>query len=283
MNSPPSTPDSASSRKRRGQLASQTAPLPNVKKVFISDPNYIIIDCDLAQADAQVVAWEADDNELKDIFRDPTADLHNENSVTIFGRVNKRNRQLAKGGVHAVNYDVRARTLAKALGITVHEADRFIRIWFEAHPNIRVWQYRIRDQLALTRRVENKFGNFRYYFDRVDTLLSQALAWIPQSTVALVISRGLVNIHNNLPLVQPLMQVHDSLVMQVHKAHYYKMLPLIKKNLEISIPYSDPLIIPVGIDVSAESCGAVREVSWETGEYQIRDSSGELIGTERIF
>jgi len=250
-------------------VVARTAPLPNIKKLFLPDPDHIIIDCDLAQADAQVVAWEANDNTLKDIFRDPNADLHSENAKTIFGTLTDRNRQLAKAGVHATNYGAKPRTLAKALGVTIREAEHFQNTWFAAHPGIREWQRDVDLQLATTRQVRNKFGNFRYYFDRIESLLPEALAWIPQSTVALVINRALVNIDANIPEVQPLMQVHDSLVMQVHKDNFKRILPVLKAHMEITIPYTDPLIIPVGIEISDTSWGDVKAVDWVTGEVPI--------------
>lgn len=238
--------------------------LPNIKKLFIPDSDYYICDCDLAQADAQVVAWEANDEELKAIFRDPTADLHTENAKAIFGSSNKRNRQLAKRGVHLTNYGGKARTCAIALGITVHEAERFQNAWFAAHPNIKRWQGEVESSLAESRSVRNKFGNHRFYFDRVDTLLPEALAWIPQSTVALVIDRGLVNLDEELsPRVEVLMQVHDSVVFQVHRTDFHAVLPAIKKCLEIVVPYDDELIIPVGLEASKESWGDCVPYNWD--------------------
>ena len=248
-------------------MVAQTLALPNVKKLFLPDPGYIIVDCDLAQADAQVVAWECNDVALKEIFQSDTLDLHEENAKAIFGTLTKRNRQLAKGGVHAVNYGAKPRTLAAALGITVYEAERFMKLWFGAHPNIKDWQQRIDMQLATNRTVTNQFGNRRYYFDRVEHLLPEALAWIPQSTVALVINRALVNVDKNLRAsVEPLMQVHDSLVMQIKKTAYPNILPELKANMEIVVPYDDPLIIPVGLEVSTSSWGEVEEADWVTGE-----------------
>jgi len=154
--------------------------LPNVRKMFIPDPGMIIGDFDLAQADAQVVAWEANDEELKAIFRDPSADLHAENAKTIFGKLTDKYRKLAKAGVHATNYGSGARTLASALGITVHEAERFQRRWFEAHPGIKEWHQRTLHSLQTKRMVTNAFGFRRYYFDRIEGLLPEALAWVPQ-------------------------------------------------------------------------------------------------------
>jgi len=244
-------------------MVAQTTELPNIRKLFLPDPGYIIVDCDLAQADAQVVAWEANDDELKAIFRDPTADLHDENAKAIFGDCTPRHRQLAKTGVHAVNYGAKPRTLAAALGISVREAEHFANKWFAAHPGIREWHRRVEHDLSFTRRVSNRFGNVRYYFDRIEHLLPQALAWIPQSTVALVINRGLVEVDTRLRgRVEPLMQVHDSLVMQIPKKHFPSVLPELKACMEVVVPYEDPLIIPVGLDVSEDSWGDIQEYSW---------------------
>jgi hypothetical protein len=44
--------------------------LPNIRKMFIPDSGKVIVDADLAGADAQVVAWEADDTKLKAAFRE---------------------------------------------------------------------------------------------------------------------------------------------------------------------------------------------------------------------
>jgi len=244
-------------------MVTKTTPLPNIRKLFIPDQGMVIADADLAQADARVVAWEADDDELKAIFHDPTADLHDENAKTIFGKLTPTNRQLAKGGVHAVNYGSSAPTLARALGITVKQAEAFQRTWFQAHPGILEWHRRVEHDIQTTRMVRNKFGNCRYYFDRIERLLPEALAWIPQSTVALVIERGMVNIDANLPEVELLMQVHDSLVMQFPQSLFPSVLPKIKNEMEIVVPYDDPLIIPVGLDVSTKSWVEVEEVDWE--------------------
>jgi DNA polymerase I-like protein with 3'-5' exonuclease and polymerase domains len=241
--------------------------LPNLKRMFIPDTGKLIGDSDLEQADAQVVAWEADDDELKAIFRDPNVDLHNENCKTIFGSYptdsNDSRRKRTKAGVHLTNYAGNARTLSKTLGLIIHEAERFQKIWFEAHPGIKRWHHDIEMQLQTRRYVCNKFGYRRFYFERLDNLLPQALAWIPQSTVALVINRGWDNIVNNLPEVEVLFQVHDSLVFQYDKHLDPSIRPRIKEQLSIVVPYDDPLIIGVGLALSDKSWGEVKGVSWD--------------------
>lgn len=232
--------------------------LPNIRRIFIPDAGYELADFDLKGADAQVVAWEANDEELKQIFRE-RADIHTENAKTIFPNVritkDSRERFLAKTGVHATNYGSNARNLAIALGLTIHEAENFQRRWFGAHPAIREWHRTIENSINSTRSVANKFGFKRYFFDRIEGILPEALAWIPQSTVSIIISHGLVAINDTLPEVQILLQVHDSLVVQYLTEKRNILLPKIIKAMEITIPYKDPLVVPVEHKTSTKSWG----------------------------
>ncbi|MHB0978408.1 MAG: DNA polymerase [Minisyncoccota bacterium] len=238
--------------------------LPNIRILFIPDIGYVIIDADLEKADAQVVAWEADDKILMQMFREGV-DIHLENAKVIYQRdsikKDSHERQMAKMFVHGTNYGGAAKTMAAHCGITVHEAERAQRNWFSAHPNIRQWHTDIATQLQTTRTVSNKFGYKRFYFERLDDkLVKHALAWIPQSTVACVINRGLVNISRNLPAVQLLLQVHDSLVMQAPEAQLQSLLPQIHKNMLIPIPYPEPLIIQVGLKIGKNNWGELESV-----------------------
>lgn len=228
---------------------------PNIRRMFIPGIGYVLMDWDLEKADAQVVAWEADDDELKQIFREGL-NLHAENAKSIFGVNNKHTYAMAKRGVHATNYLASVPALAAALGITRHEADRFQTNWFKAHPRILNWHDRLRDQLMTTRTVHNAFGYRRIYFDRIQDILKEAVAWIPQSTVACVINRALYNLYKNMPNdVDLLVQVHDSLVMRTPKQTYKSLIPKIQKEMEIIVPYPDPLVIAVNCKVGVNSWG----------------------------
>ena len=248
-----------------GERAAGRFSLPNIRKAFTPDPGYVIIDVDLAGADAQVVAWEADDPVLKQMFREKV-DVHLTNAKMIFNKPDltkdSYERKLAKVGVHATNYGASARAIAAALGITMAEAEYFQYRWFQIHPEIKQWHERVMMDLQTKREVVNPFGFRRYYFDRVDNLLPEALAWVPQSTVALVTDRALVNIDNHLPEVMPLLQVHDSIVMQTAKRSFPSVLPELKKQLHVVIPYDDPLVIDFGLEVSDRSWGEVQKYAW---------------------
>lgn len=243
--------------------------LPNVKKLFLPDHNYVFCDADLQQADAQVVAWDAGVERLKKVFRDPNLDLHTENAKIIFGSCPNKghpNRKKAKAGVHAVNYHVFARTLSGTLGCTEEEAQHFIDTWLRENPEIAAWHERVFDEMNTRRYVENRFGGRKYFYDATDqkTSLSEALAWIPQSTVALVINKVWEKIDQLDPrVVRVMMQVHDSLCFQIHCKHLLEGMEMVKECFDtVVVPYEDPLVIGSSIAVGP-NWGDVVDCTWD--------------------
>lgn len=243
--------------------------LPNLRRFIIPNPGMNIGEFDLPQADARVVAWEAEDESLIQLFEDPTRHLHMENAEIIFGKrplsKDDKNYYFAKQGVHLTNYGGSPQVLAMTLGITVHEAENFQNRWFGAHPKIRAWHNRVAMQLATRRYVENKFGYRRFYFDRMEGLLKEALAWIPQSTVAVCTNLAILACDEDEQLrkwgVELLMQVHDSHVQQWPKEYSGLVIPRIIQLSTISVPYSYPLILQPEAKVSDKSWGEC--VAWK--------------------
>lgn len=242
--------------------------MPNVKKLFIPDEGYEIADVDLAGADAQVVAWEAGDEELKAAFR-AGVKIHAVNAKTIFGGdagpdgKKEPYYTYAKQGVHATNYGAWPKTVAAHLGITVREAERFQKIWFEAHPKIKLWHQRVENLLMTKRMAINAFGYRIIYLGRLDKLLNEALAWGPQSSVAIVSLRGLTRVDRTMPEVDVLIQVHDSLVLQWPRHLRSTILPKLQQTLAEPIPYPDPLTIQYGLKISTKSWGDCVDYNWD--------------------
>ncbi len=226
----------------------------------------MIADCDLVGADAQVVAWEAEDEDLKAAFR-AGLKIHAKNARDLFGDEagpdGKKEPYYhdTKQLVHATNYDGKAKGIAAVLGWPVGRVVKFQRKWFQLHPGIKRWQNRVDMDLQKTRTVWNKFGYRIVYFDYPENLLAKGLAWCPQSTVALTCIKGALKVRATLPWVQILLQVHDSLVLQYPIEMHERRLE-IKKALEVVIPYDDPLTIPWGLAVSTKSWGDVEDCAW---------------------
>ena len=246
-------------------MVARTIKLPNVREFFIPNPGYTIAEVDLSGADAQVVAWDAGDEDLKAGFR-AGIKIHKHNLVAMFGEEEKDNKilyQENKVAVHLTNYAGGDNAMMQAS--TIHwerqKCIDFQRRWFREHPKIKAWHDRIHIQLQETRTVANKFGFRRVYFDRPERLLPQALAWIAQSTVAVCCNTGALALYEHAPWVQLLLQVHDSVVFQ-YKTHDKNKLPEVKELIHNTIPYDDPLTIPWTLKTSTRSWGHAEETAW---------------------
>ena len=255
----------------------------DLRSTIIPDPGYTYFNVDLARADLWAVVWEAGDDALKQAMRDGV-DIHLFNCVDLMGiqgvpydemqeshpnypehieRHGKR-RKNSKQFVHLTNYGGKARTAGIACKMTTHEAELAQRRWFSLHPGIKRWHDRTMAQLRGTRRVRNAFGYERPFLGRVESMLPEALAWVPQSTVALVIS----HIHaafDECPLIEVQMQCYDSLAGQFPTASRAEALAHMARSWRgVVVPYADPFVIPLDLALSESSWGECekRGVSW---------------------
>jgi DNA polymerase I len=249
----------------------RTFDLPNIRRAFVPAPGHLIIDVDLSGADAQVVAWESGQPELKQAFIEGK-DIHDFNGQRIWGaaynpKLIRRKlswRDECKRGVHGTNYVAGVRALQAALGWKMAEVEAFKSTWLRLNPKIRDWHGRIDQQVRTTKMVRNAFGYRIVYFDRTDGLLPEALAWIPQSTIACVTARAALRLASHCSWAPLLLQVHDSLVFQLpfrfDKPEFWRQ---IKEAIEVPIPYpEDPRIIPWGVKTSEKSWGDLKKAKW---------------------
>lgn len=235
-------------------MVAKTVGLPNLRKVFVPDEGYLMVDIDLAGADAQVVAWEANDAQLKTAFRN-REDVHSKNAGVL-----GVSRPMAKRWVHGTNYGGSPRTMGISCGITIREAEQLRERWFEAHPGIKEWHERTASALRATGTVWNRFGYRCPFFGRPDENLRAALAWIPQSTVACVTNRAWATLEE-MEGTEPLLQVHDSLVFQVREDEWPDLKAQVHNEIQVVVPYDDPLVIPWDL-AAGPSWGDCTEEDW---------------------
>lgn len=239
--------------------------LPNIRKIFVPDPGYEMFDKDLSKADLRIVTWEADEPEMKAMLKagaDPYVEVarefYNDPSIRKTrsdGSEDPRYR-LFKSFCHGTHYLGTPYGLAHRLGLSVHQAERTQKWYLGRMRRIAAWQQDFCAQLRSRRYAQNVFGYRRYYFDRVtDATCREAIAWVPQSTVALYINRIWMNIYKMFLHIQILLQVHDSLVGQFPMHRRAECLAQLDEASQIVLPYDDPLIIPSGTKTSTISWG----------------------------
>jgi DNA polymerase I-like protein with 3'-5' exonuclease and polymerase domains len=192
-------------------------------------------------------------------------------------------RDNAKKWVHASDYAGGARTISQAISLSEDKVKRATHWWTKIrHPEIGEWHKRIEWDLTRSRvaMVRNAFGFRRMYADpAAHNILNQALAWICQSTVAVVINKAMLRVDCARDLVgrgpcgqclkcmysdpaafNLLLQIHDSLLLQVRQDLMTQdFMGNLKSAMEIVVPYPDPLIIPIEIKTSETSWGEMQK------------------------
>lgn len=249
--------------------------LPNIRSMFGPDAGFTFFDMDLDRADLQIVVRESGEKDWMAAM-DQGVDMH---LLNAFGIENKEPppidelveshprywdhrgpykhmREFAKVFCHATDYLGKPKTVAANTGKSVHEIDRAQKRWFAAHPGIKQWHERVIEQVNKRRFIQNRFGYRWYIFDRItDDIYPAAVAWVPQSTVGIVINKIWTAFYKTIPEVQVLLQVHDSLAGQFPTHRAATVLPLMLEASKILIPYESPLVIPTGIKTSPVSWG----------------------------
>jgi DNA polymerase I len=238
--------------------------LPNIRRMFVPDEGKTYFDLDLESADLRTVAWESDCAYLKQCFKQgkkPYVEMGKEfYQNPDFNKSFEPAYTQFKSLCHGTNYLGKANNIAGRVGLSISDSERVQKWYLSKCPEVGVWHKRIISQMDKTGTVRNAFGFRRKFFDRVEgTVYNEAVAWIGQSTTSIIINKGLVAIdeweeenHGGLEL---LMQVHDSLVGQfpTERSDFY--LQLIRKLCTITVPYEDPMVMPVGIKTSETSWG----------------------------
>jgi DNA polymerase-1 len=257
--------------------------IPNVRKLFLTDPGSIQFEADLKGADAWVVIYEAEDDELKRVMKSGV-DLHAHNAEAMWGSAftslpkgsyaRDHKRQECKHTIHGIHYGCTPRTTAVQRGWLIAEAEKFHNRWFSLHPGVKRYHDRVRQSLASNRTIFNRFGFRRVFYDRIDNCFTEALAWIPQSTVALCTYHGALQLEAKYwPHQQErgwtprasrdfkegvLLQTHDSLNFEFLESEA-PMEYSLRKDLETTVPYEDPLVIPWELKKSRKSWGEMEK------------------------
>jgi DNA polymerase-1 len=222
----------------------QTVP-KQARVFFVADEDHLIVEIDLSQAEARVVAYLASDPQMMQVFENGE-DIH-----TLTATLMKTDRQTAKTINHASNYAMGPEKLGLLLGISRKEAEVLRESYHAIYPGIRsVFHKGVEEQMRSKHFLVNLFGRRRLFMEQWDEeLLRAGYAYIPQSTVAELTNRGLLRIYQT-GKYDLLAQVHDSVVLQVKKSTTLRELKELKGLMEETLEYkSRSFVIPAEVKI----------------------------------
>lgn len=238
------------------------------RQLMLADPDHILFDIDLDQAENRIVAYIAPEPRMISAFEN-NIDIHSLTASLIFkksisqvsaasgscqlGAGRDSERDWGKKANHSLNYGLGYKEFSLRYELPETEGKLLVENYHFAYPGIRGSYYNWIQALLKDRVITNCFGRRRYF---QDVTLERAYAFIPQSTVADKINmQGLLYIWNNQDIFEPvdiLMQVHDSIVFEVRietgwtKIAY--LLLSLRKSLETPIDWHNrSFVIPASI------------------------------------
>ena len=206
----------------------QNVPKGIAREIFVPDEGKMFMSADLSQAELRVVAYLADEQQFIKVF-ESGRDVHKMVTSHMFDkpedRITYEERELGKRIVHASNYGMGAGKLAELSGMSYHEAEEKMNLYHVHFPKIRIWHMAVEAQLKKTRVLTTPMGRKRMFFGRWNkAMLRDAYSYVPQSTVADICLKGMVNLYEEFKLQRKLQtdhtceivfNIHDEIVIQM--------------------------------------------------------------------
>jgi DNA polymerase-1 len=242
--------------------------------MFEADNGYAIVETDMSQAEARIVALFARDERVLKLFADK-ADIHRLTASWIFGikppDVTKELRFIGKTCRHAGNYDmgkhrlmelVNTEAKRQGLDVTLSEwkAGKILDAFHNFSPNIRsVFHQEIQDALQSNSRVlVNPYGRYRQFFDRWGVqLFKEAYAQLPQSTVPDHLRRAGIRANDRFRRegidARFVVEAHDALVGLVREKDVPAYIELLSGEIEQPIDFSRCTISRGSLVIPSES------------------------------
>lgn len=235
-----------------------------IRKAFIprDRENGLILSADYSQIELRLLAHVSGDEHLIEAFKSGE-DIHRITASKVFDvpldKVTKEMRYKAKAVNFGIVYGQSKYGLAKALNISIYDAENFINRYFATYPNVKKYMEDIVQKVSEQGYVETMFGRKRYLAGELnssngmvrDFAKRAAINHPMQGTAADLIKLAMVDLDrkmyaNNLKS-KLIMQVHDELVLEVYKDELEVVQKLVREAMELNQPLSVPLIIDISV------------------------------------
>ena len=235
-----------------------------IRQAFVPADGHLLLAADYSQIELRIMAHlSADKGLLRGLCQ--TADVHRATAAEVFGvaldDVSNDQRRSAKAINFGLMYGMSAFGLAKQLGISRHEAQDYVDLYFERYPGVKAYMDDTRELARTNGYVETVFGR-RLYLPEINARNAQRRQYAERSainapmqgTAADIIKRAMLTVHawlqSTTPGARMIMQVHDELVFEVEED---KVDPVRKKVVELmngAAKLSVPLQVDVGVGVN---------------------------------
>ncbi len=247
---------------RTGRLSSTEPNLQNIpvrtplgremRKFFIAEDGYSIIDADYSQIELRVLAALSDDKNMTDAFNSDT-DIHSVTASKVFNipidTVTSELRSKAKAVNFGIVYGIGAFSLAKDIRSTRAEADAFIKSYLALYSSVDKYMNECIEFAKASGYSETYFRRRRYLPElsssngMIRSFGERVARNMPiQGTAADIIKIAMIKVFNRLKSEYPdtklIMQVHDELMAEAPEKDAEAVAEIIKQEMENAVKLS---------------------------------------------
>lgn len=254
---------------RTGRISSTEPNLQNIpvrselgrelRRFFKADEGCVLIDADYSQIELRVLAHISDDEVMKKAFND-NDDIHTITASQVFNMPVNMVTPLMRSRAKAVNfgivYGIGAFSLAKDIGVSRSEADKYIKGYLHHYSGVKRYMERVVAQAKERGYVETMFARRRYLPELAATNANLrafgervAMNMPIQGTAADIIKIAMIKVFHRLHKeglhAKLIMQVHDELIVEAPENEVKKASEILIDEMENAVKLSVKLTADV--------------------------------------
>ncbi len=254
---------------RTGRISSLEPNLQNIpvrkpegkklRKFFVAEPGYCLVDADYSQIELRVLAAMADDGNMIKAFNEDR-DIHTATAGEVFGlpvdMITPVLRSRAKAVNFGIVYGIGAFSLSKDIGVTRKEADTYIKNYLTVYSGVDRFMRESIENAREQGYVTTLFGRRRYLPElsnsnhMIRSFGERVARNAPiQGTAADIIKLAMINVdrrikREKLP-ARLILQVHDELILECRDDVTDKVAELLKQEMEAAVTLKVKLVADV--------------------------------------
>ena len=227
-----------------------------LRKMFVADDGYVLVDADYSQIELRVLAHLSGDKELIRAFNDG-ADIHSATAAGVFNvpidEVTPLMRSRAKTVNFGIVYGMGDYSLAKDLGISVKEAREYIENYFGRYPGVKKYMDETVAHAKESGTVSTMFGRHRNITELSSSNFAVRAAGermarnTPiQGSAADIIKIAMVSVERALReggyKSRLILQVHDELIIETAENEVDSVSKILRDCMQNAAKLSVPLV-----------------------------------------
>lgn len=233
----------------------------NMRKFFLAEDGNILLDADYSQIELRILANLCGDENMQAAFLSGE-DIHTATAAQVFDMppemVTSEMRSAAKAVNFGIIYGIGAFSLSKDIGVSVYEANRYIKNYLARYPKVNEFMEQIVENCKADGYVSTYFKRRRPVPElRQSNKMVQAagkriaMNTPIQGTAADIIKMAMVKVYDRLraevPEARLILQVHDELIVEVPQKLALKAAKILGETMQTVVDFTVPLTAEVNM------------------------------------